>query len=150
MKEIIIQLVAALIGAFGFALVFNLRKKLLIPAALGGVVNWAVYLLIFEVSGSCFSACFGAAVVSVLYSEIAARSLKAPIPLFLVPSLIPSVPGSSLFYTMSSIASKDEVAAKHYALLTGECTLGIAAGMCLAMAVFSIINSVLSRVKPKL
>ncbi len=145
MKDMIIQLVTALIGSLGFALLFQLRKGLLAAASIGGIINWGVYLLMAHYVGEGFIACFVAAAVAVIYCEIAARVLKAPVTLFLVPSVVPSVPGGSLFYTMSSIVRQDWTAAKGFGLKTAEFALGIAAGICLAVVVFSIVNSIVHR-----
>ena len=149
MKDMIVQLVTALIGSLGFALLFQLRKGLLAAASVGGLINWAVYLLVYELMGGAFIPCFAAAAVAVVYCEIAARVLKAPVTLFLVPSVVPSVPGSALFYTMSGIVRRDWAAAKDFGLKTAEFTLGIAAGICLAVVVFSIVNSIVHRLQKR-
>ncbi len=145
MRENIIQLVTALLGSFGFAMFFQLRFKLLPWAALGGIINWGMYLLMMYFTEDMFLSCFFAAAVAALYCEISARILKAPVTLFLVPAIVPSVPGSSLFYMMSRIASNDWDGVKYYGALTAEFTLGIAAGICLLTVIFSIINKVIGK-----
>ena len=45
MLDIIIQLVAALIGSLGFTLIFNSGKKPLLPGIVGGMLGWGVYWL---------------------------------------------------------------------------------------------------------
>lgn len=147
MKDIIIQLISAFAGSLGFTLVFQLRKKLLVAASVGGLLNWGAYLLLSPLFKSEFVPCFLAAAVAVVYCELSARVFKAPVTLFLVPAVIPSVPGGSLFYTMSSIVQKDWEAAKSYGMTTAEFALGIAAGICLAVVVFSIINSIVRYTK---
>ena len=147
MREIIIQLITAFLGSLGFALLFQLRKGLLIAAAFGGLVNWGAYLLVEPMFDGVFTPCFVAAAVAVLYCEVAARVFKAPVTVFLVPAVVPSVPGSGLFYTMSSIVKKDWAGAKEFGLRTAEFALGIAAGICLAVVVFSIVNTIVHRTK---
>lgn len=149
MKNMIVQLITALFGSLGFAVLFQLRKGLLAAASIGGFLNWGAYLLMAHFVGEGFIACFVAAAVAVIYCEIAARVLKAPVTLFLVPSVVPSVPGSALFYTMSGIVRQDWAAAKDFGLKTAEFTLGIAAGICLAVVVFSIVNSVVHRLQKR-
>lgn len=143
--DIFIQLLTALLGSLGFAILFQLRNGLLVAASLGGFINWGAYLLFYELIGNTFIACFVAAAVAVIYCEICARVLKAPVTLFLVPSVIPSVPGSALFYTMSSIVKKDWTLTREFGMRTVEFALGIAAGICLAVVVFSIVNSIVHR-----
>lgn len=147
MMEIAVQLVTALLGAFGFALLFQLRKGLLVAASIGGLVNWGAYLLVEPWFDGEFTPCFVAAAVAVVYCEVAARVFKAPVTVFLVPAIVPSVPGSGLFYTMSNIVKKDWAGAKEFGLKTAEFALGIAAGICLAVVVFSIVNTVVHRAK---
>ena len=143
--DIFVQLLTSLLGSFGFALLFQLRSGLLVAASIGGLVNWGVYLLSFEFIGNAFIACFIAAAVAVIYCEICARTLKAPVTLFLVPSVVPSVPGSALFYTMSSIVKKDWTLTREFGMRTAEFALGIAAGICFAVVVFSIVNNIIHR-----
>lgn len=143
--DITIELLTALLGALGFALLFQLRKGLLVPAAIGGLINWGTYLAFEQLVGNIFIACFIAAAVSVIYCEICARVLKAPVTLFLVPSVVPSVPGGALFYTMSNIVKKDWDLAREFGVRTAEFALGLAAGICLAVVMFSILNTVVHR-----
>ena len=42
--DMIIQLLAALVGSLGFAALFNLHGKKLIVSARGGLGAWAIYL----------------------------------------------------------------------------------------------------------
>lgn len=143
--DILIQLLTALLGSLGFAILFQLRNGLLVAASLGGLINWGTYLLFYELISNTFIACFVAAAIAVIYCEICARVLKAPVTLFLVPSVVPSVPGGALFYTMSSIVKKDWGLTREFGMRTAEFALGIAAGICLAVVVFSIVNSIVHR-----
>ncbi len=142
MREVIIQLVTAFLGSLGFALLFQLKNRLLLAASLGGLINWGVYLLTAHFTGGAFIPCFISAAAAVMYCELTARLFKAPVTLFLVPAIIPSVPGGSLFYTMSNVVQKNWQEAKDFGLKTTEFALGIAAGVCLAVAVFGIVNTI--------
>ena len=47
MEEYIIQLAAAFAGSLGFAMLFNIRgKKKLLVSSFGGMLAWAVYLML--------------------------------------------------------------------------------------------------------
>lgn len=41
----IVQLLSALCGSFGFALIFGLRGKSVFYATIGGMLTWGVYLI---------------------------------------------------------------------------------------------------------
>ena len=45
MKHEIIQLITSFLGSLGFAIIFNLQKKHLLVASIGGALCWASYLL---------------------------------------------------------------------------------------------------------
>ena len=135
MKTQIIQLITGLLGSVGFALLFNLRRQYLPYAALGAFLCWGTYLLSEHFGAGIFFASFVAAFASSLFAEILARSLKAPVTLFLITTLVPLVPGSSLYYAMYNIVAGNPEATRSYAAATGLCVLGIASGICAVTAV---------------
>ena len=134
MKHWIIEIITGLLGSVGFALLFNLRKKYLPFAALGGAACWGTYLLAEHFGSGIFLASFAAASVSALFAEILARKVKAPVTLFLITTLIPLVPGSSLYNTMYRIVTGDLAEAGIYGSSTLYCVLGIASGICAVTA----------------
>lgn len=134
MREVIIQLIVAFTGSLGFAILFGVRPKLAVPASFGGMFSWAIYLVLESGGYGIFISCFVAAAFTAIYSEILARVLKAPATLFLVPSFIPLIPGSTLYYTMSSAVAKDWEQVQYYANRTWQYALAIAGGISLVLA----------------
>ncbi len=132
--ESLVQLLTALIGSLGFALLFGLRRRYVVPAALGGMLCWGVYLLLSRVLTSNFLSCLAASACSVVYAELLARVLHTPATVFMIPAVIPLVPGSSLYYAMSCVVQRDFAAARDYGMTTLEFSLAIAAGMSFALA----------------
>ena len=134
MREILIQLAAAFFGGLGVALLFGMRARHLLPAAVGGVLAWGVYLAMDAVTDVEFLACLVAAAVGVVYAELMARWRKTPATLFVIPCMVPLVPGSSLYNTMSCAVRGDMEAARAYGTKTLLCALAIAAGISFVMA----------------
>ena len=133
-----IQLITGSLGSVGFALVFRLRYRFLPLAALGGLLNWGSYLLLRHFSATLFVACLVASALSALYAEILAKRLRAPAPLFLIPAVIPSIPGSNLYYTMAAAVGGDLAGVTENALATCIWALGIAAGISAVLALLVI------------
>ena len=129
MKDIIVQLIASFMGALGFSFLFRLRKRHIIFASLGGLVTWGVFLLVNHFLQSPFFANLIASVFAVSISEIFARWRKCPATLFLIPSIIPLVPGSSLYYTMSYIVQNDMEMVRYHSHQLLIAALAIAAGI---------------------
>ena len=137
MTAMITQLIMAFLGTVGFALRFHLRKSLILPASIGGFISWGIYLIFYEVFGyGYFVSALIACVCVAFYSEILARKLKAPANLFLIPGVVPLIPGSSLYYAMSYAVTGEMDIAKTYSLKMIEFALGIAIGISLVVAVF--------------
>lgn len=134
MNQTVIQLLAAFFGGLGVGLLFGMRPRHLLPAALGGVLAWGVYLGMDALTDIEFLACLVAAAVAVLYAEVMARLRKTPATLFVIPGIVPLVPGSSLYNTMSYAVRGEVEAARNYGTRTLLCALAIAAGISFVMA----------------
>ena len=134
MKEIAVQLLAALLGSFGFSLVFGLHRRYLPAASCGGALTWGVFLAAKAWLGTEFLPCLLASAFAVLYSEVLARRLKTPATLFVIPSILPLVPGGSLYYAMSSAVRGELDSARAYGMKTLLYALAIAAGISFVVA----------------
>ena len=78
MQQTIIQVVTALLGSLGFAFMFNLGKRNVIPAAVNGMCTWIVYILVRNIIDDVFIPSLAASLWAAIYAEIAARIMKAP------------------------------------------------------------------------
>lgn len=142
MEKNIVQLISAFIGSLGFCFVFNVRGKLAFPAAMGGMLCWGVYLLYESALGGIFMPTIIASSFAALYSEVLARIYKAPAPVFLIPTVIALIPGSTLYYAMSYAVSSDWELCREYGTRTGIYALGIAIGISLVWAAMEIIRNI--------
>ena len=136
--DALIQLLTGALGSVGFAMIFRLRPSFLPLAALGGLLNWGSYLLLFHFTEGLFLSCLVASALSAVYAELLAKWLHAPATVFLVPTVIPSIPGSNLYYTMAAAVAGDLAGTAQNALLTAEYAFGIAAGISIVWAAFAI------------
>lgn len=135
MKGIIIQLLTAFLGSLGFSLLFGLRKRHLFAASLGGLLVWGLYLPAEYALHSIFLANLLASAFAVVYAEILARRMKCPATLFVLPGIVPLVPGGSLYYAMSCAVRREMEDASMYGTATLTKALAIAAGISLVLAV---------------
>ena len=140
MREIIIQLLMAFLGSFGFSIFFQLRKSLWMVASLGGLFTWGCYLLAMRLTGHIFVASLIATIFAAIYSEVLAFWKKAPTTLFVIPSVVPLVPGSSLYYMMSAVVTGHKEDASFYGMQTLQCALAIAAGICVVWTLGFILK----------
>lgn len=134
----LMQVCMSFIGSLGFSVLFNVRGGKVLLAALGGGVSWLLFLLmemwIPNVPYRYFAcACFVAA-----YAEVLARILKTPATTFLIPSMIPHIPGSSLYQTMRFALYKDWMACLSQAFYTIKLALALALGSAVILTVFKV------------
>ncbi len=129
-----IQLTAAFFGSLGFSMVFGLPGRYLLPASLGGLLAWAVYLLTYGCLHNAFLANLLAAAFSVAYADLLSHVLKSPTTLFLTPAILPLVPGGSLYEAMSHAVRGEEELARSSGTATLSTALAIAAGISIVLA----------------
>ena len=144
MKDVIMQLLGALVSSYGFALLFRVRKGLVLPASLGGLLCWGSYLLCCALMEGIFYPTLIATVVSTIYAEVLARVLRAPAPIFFVPTVITLVPGSSLFYAMCAAVEGDMALARSHGWTLVLYVLGLAAGASLVWALSDMTRRLLA------
>ena len=129
MQHILTQLATASIGSLGFALLFGLRAKHLAPAALGGMITWGIYLGVHALIPSLFLANLCASIFAVTYAELMAHLQKCPATLFVIPGVVPLVPGGALYYAMDCAVKGNLTGAGAHAHQTLIIALAIAAGI---------------------
>ncbi len=140
MNEIILQLVTAFVGSFAFALLFRVRRERLLPASLGGLLAWGVYLLMGALTDQEVVRYFVASVVLTVYAETLARLVRCPATLFIVTASIPLIPGGSLYKTMEYFMRNDLEAFSRQALTTVLLAVALAVGMLFPTAIFQLLH----------
>ncbi len=144
------QIITAIAGSLGFGILFNIRGKRLIAVAVGGGVAWALYLLFFALTASLGISYFLVSLTLALYGEIMARCFKCPAILFISPSLIPLVPGASLYYTMSHALSQNTENFLQSALTTLVAAAALAVGIITGAITTKLYTSLYARLAAKL
>lgn len=140
MMDVMIQLLMAFLGTMGFGMMFRVKWDRLLLCSLGGLLSWAVFL----VMGLCFQqeapSYFFASVAVTIYAEILARVVKCPTTVFLVVSEVPLIPGGSLYRAMSSFMAQDYAAFSQQGFNTLIYAGAIAVGMLFPMSVFQLVR----------
>lgn len=107
-----------LLGAFGASFFFSIylfaTKKFLIYCGLTGLIGWMAYLAALGLGFGTAMAYFWASLVISLVSHLFARVLKAPVTEFLIPGLLPLVPGASIYRAVYYLMEGDGQASMQY------------------------------------
>ena len=129
MKDAIIQILMGYLGSLGFNILFNIRGRKLFIASLGGLISWTVVLLLEPVLPSEHLRFLLAAAAVTVYGEAFARIENTPTTTFLVPSIIPLIPGGSLYYTMNFALNKQWAEFSQRGFYTLQLALSLAVGI---------------------
>ena len=145
MEELLIQTVACFFATFAFSIIFNIRGRFIIWASLGGAISWFFYKIFLYSTASNVTSMFASAVIFTTYAEILARKLKTPVTTLVVCGLIPLVPGSGMYYTMSSIID----GGIYHSLELAVSTLASAGSLALGVIFSSTITRIIVNFKNK-
>jgi uncharacterized membrane protein YjjB (DUF3815 family) len=129
----------AFVVSFAVSLTFNIKGHKLVFAGFSGMIGSFVYSAALRITGHAnFAILIGATVVG-LYSEIAARVLKAPATVFSIPGILPLVPGIAA-YEMIRFLERNELTRTVRKLTETVSGAGaIAFGIMLVTAVFRFL-----------
>ncbi|NNJ28218.1 threonine/serine exporter family protein [Lacrimispora defluvii] len=134
----VIQTVGAFLAVISFSLILELPKKYLILSGTIGAVGWLVYLLVQAAAGSVIAAAFLSTLLVALFSHISARVCKAPVTVFLVAGILPSVPGASIYRSVSYVISNDPVLSSRYLVETLQVSGAIAMAIFIMDSLFRL------------
>lgn len=131
------------IATVGFSIFLNAPKSTLLPSGITGAIGWTVYIFLVDVSSNSIFANFIAAAIVSLLSEILARKLKHPAILFVIPGIIPLVPGLGMYNTMLYLVQNNF----GLAISTGADTLFISGAIALGVLIVTSLSRTLNILK---
>lgn len=145
--ELLVRLVASFFCSIAFAVLFKSATRHLIPAGISGMLSYFVYHLGLYLSLPIFVVALLSTFAGATYAEIYARLRKTPVTVILSASIIPTVPGGDLYYTMQNVLLGNGDLAIKYLWQTMSIALGIAGGIVVVAIVFRVISDRIAKRK---
>ena len=136
---LLVRIVASYFASLGFAVMFRIHRRHLAIISLGGAITYFLYDLVLYLSASCFLAGLLSTVFTALYSEILARVRRAPTVVFLLPCVIPTIPGGNLYFAMRYLLSGESALSLEHLGIALQVALGVAGGIIIVSVVFGIV-----------
>jgi len=129
----------AFLSSVGFAIVFEIKKPkiILISSVIGGL-GWLLFLLLEPYVSSVVRYFFATIFITIM-AEVAARIWKAPTTVFLLPGIVPLVPGGGLYYCMSFLLDGDYASFAQKGIETAAYAGAIAAGVSIVTSLVRMI-----------
>lgn len=94
----ILQLVAAMVGTIGFALLFGVPRKYYLLGGAIGAAGWGVYCAAVNACGPTIATLL-ATILVIFLSRVASVWKRCPVTIFLISGIIPLVPGGGIYWT---------------------------------------------------
>lgn len=132
------NVISGFVTTLCFSLLFNVSKKHILTCGFVGSLGWGIYTAGEMFDYSTVLSTFVASLVIAQLSYFLAKSKRAPVTVFLIPGIIPLVPGVGLYRTMYSLLFADYNKALEYALLTFQLS-GVIAGAIIIAALLPLL-----------
>ena len=140
MIEIGIKTIGFFIAVFSFSMLINSPKKYLIWAGISGAAAGFIYMICMEAGWNTVISSFWSALAAGLISHIFARALKAPVTIFLIGGILPTVPGNGIYQIMNYVLQNDRSMASFYLTQTLEIAGAIALAIFLMDTLFKVVR----------
>lgn len=138
----IIHFASSFLTALGFAILYNIPRKTIVPAGITGAIGWTVFFfLTVYFSMEEFLATIIASFFIAFASQIFARKFKTPVIIFTLPGLIPLVPGGTAYNMMRAFVEGHTDLGFQYATDTFLTAGALALGLAINGVFFQLITS---------
>ncbi len=135
----IVQMIAGFVSAAAFAYLYHVPLPQIARSGFVGGTGWSIFLMARLRWGEIGGMFLAATAVAVI-SEILARKEKQPVIIFLVPGVIPLVPGGKAYLTMLSFLQNDYAQGLELLVSTVFLAGAVAAGIIVSSSAFRIYS----------
>ncbi|WP_427339103.1 threonine/serine exporter family protein [Caloranaerobacter sp. DY30410] len=139
------EFIYAFLSTLGFSIIFNIPRDSIIKSGITGALGWIIYLFVNINYSSKVAGAFLGAITVGMVGEIMARLFKKPATVYIIPGIVPLVPGAGMYYTMLSIIEKKFIEAANL----GTETLFIAAAISSGVIISTTLNKTIFSLKRK-
>ena len=133
------------LSTVGFAILFGIPKKSIIKSGFIGAIGWVIFYTTSKYLNSNITGTFFAAIIVGILGELFARHYKKPATVYIIPGIVPLVPGAGMYYTMLALVRKDFYLAAN----KGTETFFIAAAISVGIIMSTSLSHSINRVKFK-
>lgn len=127
----IIQVIGAFLGIISVSVIYGIDRKFMVYCGADGAIGWLVYLMVGRYTDSESIKAFIATLCVAMIAHVFARVIKAPVTIFLIPGILPLVPGIGMYRSVYHFMIEDGLAS-HYMIET------IKTAGAIAMAIFTM------------
>lgn len=135
-----IQAAGAFITVFFFSILLETPKRYIVWTGVIGGIGWFFYLLFDKMGWGTILSSFLSVLVTGTLSHISARKYKAPVTLFLIAGILPTVPGAGMYRIVYNMIIRNSEMANFYFTETIEAAGAISFAVVIVDTVFRLIQ----------
>ncbi len=130
----------SLLCIIGFSVIYNLPRKLILTAGISGMLGWMLHVFLQKAPVSFIVPAFMGAILVGFLGEFAAVWHRQPASIFIIPGIIPFVPGYGIYYTMLHVINDDFGNAAQVGMESMFVAISIACGVVISTSVMRIVK----------
>lgn len=130
--------VGSFVAVAAFAVLLETPRKYLLHAGIAGAIGGFVYLFSIQMGIDAVLASFFSALAIALTSHTFARIFKAPVTIFLIAGILPTVPGAGMYRIVYYIIAGDSAKSSYYLVQTLEIAGVIALAIFIMDTLFKV------------
>ena len=139
--EMISAFIFACLATMAFAVLFQAPKKIVLIDGIIGAIGWVVFIYLrHELGYTSFVSNFTATISLALASELSSRIFKQPVTVFVIPGIVPLVPGLGIYQGMFAIINNDYSNGTSILLTAMTDSVAISIGVMLISSLFRVIK----------
>ena len=131
------------ISTMGFAILLGSPSSSILKSGIIGGIGWTAMVLIDYKFNSLIFASFFAALLVGSLGEAFAKKDKKPATVYIIPGIIPLVPGAGMYYTMLALVENDFLESA----MKGTETFFIAIAISIGITISTALSRSIKRVK---
>lgn len=132
-------------SCIGFGYIFNGKPKTTFIGSVAGGFGWLGYLISVECGFNVMISSLIGSIILSLLCEGFARMFKDAVVVFLIPAILPLVPGAGLYLTMRYLIN----GTYDIAISKGVETLGCAVAIAIGILIASFLTGLVTKIKLK-
>ena len=142
----IIQMIAAFFAVVLFSITLEVNKKFIFFAGISGMLGWITYLICREYGINDIICYMISGIVIALVSYIFSIIFKVVVTIFLIPGILPIVPGVAIYRTVYYLIMNDIANTRHYLIQTILISGSIAIAIFLVESIVIIGQKVIQKI----
>ncbi len=135
----LLQIIGSFFAVVAFCFILGSPRNYILAAGIMGALGWALFLFLSQRGISVGIATFFSGCLVSLCAQLLARIAKTPVTIFVIPGILPLVPGAGMYHIVASIIRSNGPETSYYIAQTLTISGMIAVSIIVAESLFHLL-----------